>query len=147
MAAGPWQLINDFKFNAYQKLMDLDSDTFKVGLALSTSNLATTMTPSGYANITNELTTTGGYTAGGTTAGSPTLTGGGATATITWDTGNVSWTGSGAGFTARFAFIYDDTSVGKQIIAFCLLDSTPADVTIIAGVTMTITIANIFTAT
>ncbi len=146
MAAGPWVLLNDFKYQSYQKIMDLDSDSFKVALATSSSNLASTLTPSAFSNVTNELSTSGGYTAGGASAGSPTLTGGGATATITWDTANVSWTGSGGGFTARFAYIYDDTASPKQVIAFCLLDSAPADIVVGAGVTLTIAIANVFSA-
>ncbi len=146
MAAGNWVLLNDFKLNTYKKLIHLGTDTIKVGLATSASNLASTLTPSGYTDVTNELSTSGGYTAGGATVASPTLTGGGATSTITWDTDNVSWTGSGGGFTARFAFIYSDTASGKQVIAYCLLDSTPADVTVAAGVTLTITIANVFSA-
>lgn len=147
MAAGPWVLMNDFKLNVYNKLIDLDSDVFKVAIATSASNLAATMTPATYASVTNELATAGGYTAGGATAASPTLTGGGAIATITWDTADVAWTGTGAGFTGRFAYIYDDTAASKNVCAFCLLDSTPADVTVPAGVTATLSIANVFSAT
>ena len=144
MAAGNWTIVNDFKAYLLKKKMDLTADTFKVGLATSSSNLATTLTPSAYSNITNELSTSGGYTAGGATAGSPTVAGGGATPTITFDTANVSWTGSGSGFTARFAFIYDDTSTPKQVMAYCLLNSAPADVTILTGETLTISIINVF---
>ncbi len=147
MSAGNWTLMNDFKLLSYEKKMDLSADTFKVALATSSSNIAATLTPSAFSDVTNELSTSGGYTAGGATAGSPTLTGGGATATITFDTADVSWTGSGGGFTARFAYLYDDTSTPKQVIAFFLLDSTPANVTVAAGVTLTITIANVFSAT
>lgn len=147
MANGPFVLVNDFKLISYEKKMDLSADTFKVILLASSSNIASTLTPSAYSNVTGELSTSGGYTAGGATAGSPTLTGGGATATIAFDTANISWTGSGGGFTARWAAIYDDTSTPKQVIAFFLLDSTPADVTVAAGVVLTVTIANVFSAT
>lgn len=146
MAAGPWILLNDFKLAIESKLIDLTSDTFKVGLATSASNLAAALTPSAVSNVTHELSTAGGYTAGGATAGSPGLTGGGATATITFSTASVSWTGSGSGFVARYAFIYDDTASVKQVIAYCLLDATPADVTVGAGITLTLTVGNVFTA-
>lgn len=147
MAAGPWILLNDAKLAFEKKLIDLSSDTFKVALATSASNLAATLTPSAYSNVTHELATAAGYTAAGATAGSPGLSGGGATATITWSTSSVSWTGSGGGFVARFAYIYDDTAAVKQVIAYCLLDSTPADVTVASGITLTLTVGNVFSAT
>lgn len=145
-APGPWTLYNDFKLNAFKKLMDLSADTIKVALVTSASNaIVATLTPATYATVTNELSTANGYTAGGATAASPGLTGGGATSTITFDTADVSWTASGAGFTARAAVMYDDTATSKNLIAFCTLDSTPADVTVAAGNTLTINIANVFT--
>ena len=147
-APGPWVLYNDFKLNAFKKLMDLSADAFLVALVTSSSNaISATLTPATYATVTNELTTANGYTAGGASAGSPTLTGGGSTATITWDTADVSWTASGAGFTARAAVIYDNTAASKNLIAYCLLDSTPADVTVAAGNTLTLQIANVFSDT
>jgi hypothetical protein len=146
--AGPWTLYNDFKLNALKKLMDLSADSMKVALVTSSSNaIVATLTPGTYATITNELTTANGYTAGGVACGSDSLTGGGATATITWDIADATWTASGAGFTARAAVLYDDTAASKNLIAFMLLDSTPADVTVAAGNTLTIQIANVFTLT
>lgn len=147
MAAGNWTLVNDFKLESYQKLMNLASDAMKVALVTSASNIASTMTPATYSALTHELSTSGGYTAGGATAGSPTLVGGGATATIGFSTADVTWTGSGGGFAARWAVLYDDTSASKDIIAFCLLDSTPADVTITAGELLRIQVATVFQAT
>jgi hypothetical protein len=147
MAAGNWVIYNDFIATSYKKKMDLTADTIKVILVTSASNaINKALVSAQYATVNNELTTANGYTAGGAAATSPTITGGGATATITFDTANVSWTGSGAGFTARAAVMYDDTSTNKDLIAYFLLDSTPADVTVASGVTMTITIANVFSA-
>ena len=145
-APGPWTLYNDFKASAFKKVFNLTSDTIQVALVTSASNaISATLTPATYATITNELTTANGYTLGGANAASPTITGGGATSTITFDTTDVSWTASGAGFTARAAVIYDNTATNKDLIAFCNLDSTPADVTVAAGNTLTIQIANVFT--
>ena len=144
MAAGTWIILNDFKAYLLKKKMDLSADTFKVALAASTSNLASTLTPSAYSDVTHELSTANGYTAGGATASSPTVAGGGATATITFDTANVSWTASGGSIVARFAYMYDDTSSPKQVLAYCLLDDTPADVTVPNGDTLTISIVNVF---
>lgn len=144
MADGPWILVNDFKLNAYKKLMDLSADAFKLALVTSASNIAATMTPATYAALTNELPTLNGYTAGGATLASPTLTGGGAVATIDWDTGNGTITASGGNLVARWAVIYDNTAASKNIVAFCLLDSTPANYTIVDGTTLTVSIANVF---
>lgn len=146
MAAGPWVIYNDFIAQSYKKVMNLNSaDTVKVALVLSTSNaINKALVGAIYSSLTNEVANGNGYTTAGATASSPTIAGGGAVATITFDTGNVSWTGSGAGFSARAAVIYDSTT--GDLIAYCLLDSAPADVTVASGVTLTITIANVFSA-
>ncbi len=144
-AAGPWVVYNDFKLNQNKKLMDLSADTFKVALVTSSSNaIDKTLTPATYATITNELTTANGYTAGGVSVGAGSLAGGGATATITFDTADGVWTGAGSGFTARAAVLYDNTDASKHLVAYMLLDSTPADVTVGPGNTLTIQITNVF---
>ncbi len=141
-----WQLYNDFKATAFKKVMDLDAtDTIKVALVTSSSNaINVALVTATYSTLNNEVANGNGYTTAGATAASPVISGGGATSTITFDTDNVSWTGSGAGFTARAAVIYDSTT--GDLIAYCLLDSTPADVTVAAGVSLTITINNVFSA-
>lgn len=146
MAAGNWIIYNDFIAQSYKKVFNLNAtDTIKVALVLSTSNaINKALVGAIYSSVTNEVANGNGYTTAGATATSPVIAGGGATATITFDTANVSWTGSGAGFTARAAVIYDSTT--GDLIAYCLLDSTPADVTVASGVTMTLTIANVFSA-
>ncbi len=147
MAAGNWILYNDFKLNILKKLMDLSMDTFKVALLQSTSNgIAAALTPATYATLTNEVANGNGYTTGGASAGSPTLTGGGAVSTITWDTADVAWTATGGPIVARAAVIYDFTAAAKNLVAYCLLDSTPADVTVPDGVTETVQISNVFSA-
>jgi hypothetical protein len=145
-AAGPWVLYNDFKASAFKKRMDLTADAFLLALVTSASNaMNAALVTAQYATITNELTTANGYTATGASAASPTITGGGATSTITFDCADVSWTASGAGFTARAAVLYDNTATNKDLVAYFLLDSTPADVVTAAGNTLTIQITNVFT--
>ena len=144
MAAGPWVIHDAFKSRPYSASGPLiASDAIKVALAASTSNAATTSI-NNYASLTNELSTANGYTSGGATAASPTVSG---TSTVTFDTADVSWTASGGSITARFAVMYDNTDTNKTIIAHCLLDSTPADVTVTTGNTLTIGIANVFSLT
>lgn len=143
MAAGAWTLTAKAKEYMGNKVIDFDNDTFKVVLCSSSSNISTSS--DGYAALTGELSTANGYTSGGATASTPTWTPSGTT--LTFDTDNVSWTASGGSIVARFAVMYDDTvttPTADPIIAYFLLDSTPADVTTTSGNTLTITIANVF---
>lgn len=45
------------------------------------------------------------------------------------------WTASGGDIVARFAVIYE---VGGNVLCYCTLDTTPADVTAVNGNTLTI---------
>ncbi|MFC9436918.1 hypothetical protein [Nocardia sp. NPDC057030] len=91
--------------SAFSKKIDLTSDTVKVMLV--TSSYTFDQDAHQYkSSITNEVTGTG-YTAGGATLGSPTLTYTGATNTLAFDGADVSWTS--ATLTARGAVAYDST--------------------------------------
>lgn len=114
--------------------IDLDTDTFKVSLHTSsyTPNAAT---QSVYSDLTNELSTANGYTSGGATLGSVTWNRSGGTATL--DAADTQWTASSAGITARYAVIRKDGGT-NPLIAYILLDTTPADVSVTAGNTLTL---------
>lgn len=128
---GAWTLTNTTRTKFVNGQFDWDTDTLKQALFASTSNLAVGSTT--FAGVTNELATSGGYTAGGITVSPGTLAG---TTTVTMDiTTDPVWTASGGGFAARFSAIYES---GGDIIAFMLLDSAPADVTVAAPNTLTI---------
>lgn len=111
----------------------LTGSAFKVALFLSTSNLTTTSTL--YSALTNEVGITNtGYSTGGiaitfTMSGTPTIT-------VTYTAASVVWTAGSANLVARFAVIYQ--VAGSYIMCYCTLDSTPADVTIFSGNTLTI---------
>jgi len=125
MAAGAWQFTNAGRQKFFNGTFDIDSDTFKMALFLSTSNIGAASTT--YAGLTNEHANANGYTTGGI---SITLTIAGTT-TVTIDIQtDPTWTASGGSITARFAVIYE---VGGDVLAYCLLDSTPADVTTTTG--------------
>lgn len=115
--------------------IDLDTHTFKVMLTSSTytPNAATHTVK---ADVTNELSTANGYTAGGATLGSVTWSRSGGT--VTFDAADTQWTASGGSITARYAVIYDDTAASDELVAYILLDTTPADVTATAGNTFTL---------
>jgi hypothetical protein len=129
-AAGAWTFPNGARTKMIDGTFDIDTDTWKMFLALSTSNLGTGTTT--YAGVTNEHANANGYTTGGI-AITLTLSG---TTTVTVDiqTDPV-WTASGGSIVARFAGIYE---VGGNVLCYCLLDSTPADVTATNGNTLTV---------
>jgi hypothetical protein len=143
MAAGAWTIYNEFKKTLGDKVVDLGNDTFKIGLFQSTSNAGSaTLTTAQYATLTNQVASANGYTTAGVTVA---VTWTRSTGTVTFDTADASWTASGGSIVARFAVLYDDTATNKNLVAYMLLDSAPADVTVTDGNTLTIQIANVFT--
>lgn len=130
MAAGTWTFPNSARTDLINGTFDIDSDTWKMALFLSTSNIGSGSTT--YAGLTNEHANNNGYTTGGI-AVTLTLSG---TTTVTVDiSSDPVWTASGGSITARFAVIYE---VGGRVLCYCLLDSTPADVTATDGNTLTV---------
>lgn len=143
MAAGKWKLYDLAKKYMSDGTLDLDDNTnWKVSLFLSTSNANTL--GSGidvYGDLTNEHANANGYTTGGLAVAGQTWVN--ASGTITFDMNDAAWTASGGSITARFAVIYKDATVNgivKPLLAVCLLDVTPADVTVTTGNTLTIAI-------
>jgi hypothetical protein len=130
MAAGSWTFTSAGRTKLLDGTFDIDSDSYKCALFLSTSNIGAASTT--YAGVTNEVGNANGYTTGGIAV---TLTlSGTTTLTVTWSSNPV-WTASGGSITARFAVIYE---VGGNVLCYCLLDSTPADVTATSGNTLTV---------
>lgn len=130
-AAGAWTFTNGSRTRMLNGTWDFDTDTFKIALFLSTSNIGAASTT--YAGVTNEHSNANGYTTGGA-AVTISLSG---TTTVTVDSTDVTWTASGGSIVARFAVFYE---VGGDVVCYCLLDSTPADVTITTGNQLTIAI-------
>ncbi len=130
MAAGVWTFTDELR----TKILDgtlVSGDTYKIALFLSTSNIGSASTT--YAGVTNEVANAFGYTTGGISI-TPALSG---TTSVKWTTASsMVWTASGGSITARFAVIYE---VAGHVLCYCLLDSTPADVTATTGNTLTIT--------
>src|SRR3990167_8690457 len=122
MAAGNWTFPDGVRTRLLNGTFDLDTDTFFMALFLSTSNIGAATTT--YAGVTNEHANANGYTTGGISMGPLALSG---TTTVTVDDpADAVWTASGGSITARFAVIYES---GGDVLCYCLLDSTPADVT------------------
>ena len=130
MAAGAWVFTNGGRTSLIDGTFAVAADTFKMALLLSTSNIGAASTT--YAGLTNEHANASGYTTGGisvdlTLAGTTTVTADIATDPV--------WTASGGSIVARFAVIYE---VGGNVLCYCLLDATPADVTATTGNTLTV---------
>jgi hypothetical protein len=117
MAAGPWTFPDASRAKLIDGTFDVADDTFKMALFLSTSNIGAASTT--FAGVTNEHAAANGYTAGG----------------IAVDLTDPVWTASGGSIVARFAVIYE---VGGDVLCYCLLDSTPANVTATTGNTLTV---------
>jgi hypothetical protein len=130
MAAGNWTMTNGGRTKLLDGTFDIDSDSWKMALLLSTSNIGAASTT--YAGLTNEVANANGYTTGGT-AVALTLAGT-TTVTVAMTTAPV-WTASGGSITARFAVIYE---VGGNVLCYALLDATPADVSATDGNTLTV---------
>lgn len=138
MAAGNWTFTDGARTRILNGAWDFDTDSFKIALFLSNSNIGAASTT--FAGVTNPHATANGYPAGGA-ATTISLSG---TTTVTVDGSDVVFTASGGSITARFAVLYE---VGGDVVCYALLDSTPADVTATDGNTLTVAInaSGIFT--
>lgn len=128
--AGAWVFTNTGRTKLLDGTFDIENDTHKMALFLSTSNLGASSTT--FAGVTNEHAAANGYSAGGESI-ALSLTGT-TTVKVDIDTDPV-WTASGGSITARFACIYE---VGGDVLCYCLLDDAPADVTATDGNTLTV---------
>ena len=130
MAAGTWLFTNTGRTSLLNGTFDIDSDSYKCALFLSTSNIGAASTT--YAGVTNEHANANGYTTGGIAV---TFTLSGTTTVTATFASNPVWTASGGSIIARFAVVYE---VAGNVLCYCLLDSTPADVTATTGNTLTV---------
>ena len=105
------------------------SDSWKVALAATINSADTTFTPG-----TTDLATSGGYTAGGNAASVSSATQTGGTYKLVLNSPSV-WTGSGAGFTFRYAILWDSTT--STPVAYWDYGSSQA---VAAGETVTVTL-------
>lgn len=99
--------------------IDLDSDTIKVALTIS-SYTPNQGTHDFFDDITNEVSGTG-YTAGGATLGSKTVTADTTNHRAVFDAADTSWTTSTI-TNARYAVIYKDTGSAATSPLIALID-------------------------
>jgi hypothetical protein len=143
MAAGKWKVYDLAKKYLADGTHDLDDTTnWKMALFLSTSNANTLSVGTAvYGDLTNEHANANGYTTGGVAVAAESWTN--ASGTVTFTLANGLWTASGGSIVARFAVIYRNATVNtivKPLLCVSLLDTTPADVTVTTGNTLTVSI-------
>lgn len=114
----PSKLYGNFLKLALNKEVDWDSDTIKV--ALLTSSYTPNQDTHDYFDDVSSYEVTGtGYTAGGQTLGSKTITYDSGTNVLTLDAADVTW--SSSTITARYAVVYDDSgasAASKALIGY-----------------------------
>jgi len=129
---------DSYKRDLQDGTIDVNSDTFKMGLS-SSSYTPAKATHEVLADITNELSGNG-YSR--QTLSSVTLT---EPVAGTWqfDSANAVFTASGGSIVARYYWIYDDTPSSPLDPLFCYgaLDNTPADVTATNTNTLTVQVS------
>jgi len=114
----PSKLSGQFLAKALNKEVDWDSDSIKVGL-LSSSYTPNQDTHDYYDDVNTYEVSGTGYTAGGQTLGSKTVTYDSANNVIILDAADTTW--SSSTITARYAVIYDDsgaTNASKALIGY-----------------------------
>jgi len=152
MAATAWQLYNKAKQSIGNGTITLGAGIFKMVLARTSSN-CTTFTLSTYAQITAEISATGGYTTGGKNLVPATaLWTVGASAKqykFTMSTVGLAFTASGASLNnIRFAILRNSTGAGAgKLLCYCALSSSQFTVTSPNTLTVLPAATGIFTLT
>ena len=152
MAASAWQLYSYAKRYIGNGTITLGAGVFKMLLATSASN-ASTFTISTYAQITGEISATGGYTTGGKNL---------VPATAQWTVGasakqmkftmssvGLAFTASGASLTnIKYAILRNSTgALAGKLLCFCQLSSSQFTVTSPNTLTVLPAATGIFTLT
>jgi hypothetical protein len=129
---GTTNIYNSWKENMVEGA-NLGSDSFV--MLLTTSSYTPSASHTTISNITNELSGDG-YVRYSHTI----VTSGQTSGTYTFDIDNAEFEADGDDWTARYWVLFDDTLAGDPLVAWGLLDDTPADVEVTDGNKLTVTI-------
>lgn len=115
MAQGDGALYNEFKEELLKGTIDMDGHTFK--MILVTGYTPNIDSHNGYADVLAYEVSGTGYTAGGATVGSVTVTKDTINDRGVVDAADVTWTGLNAG-TPSHAILYDESHIDDTLIAY-----------------------------
>ena len=117
MAEGDGIVYNQIKESMAKGLINLETDIVKVGL-FSASYTPDIDTDTGYATLTNECVNGLGYTTGGETVSSQSVSRDNANDQVLFDCADITWASLGTlSPQPAWAVMYDDTAAGKELIA------------------------------
>ena len=138
MTANAWAVYDVFLSQIHAEGHTFSTDDIRLALMYSSYTPATSTDTTFDVVDANELATTQGYTALGLSLPCTIATTAGV---LTLDSGtNPVWTASSGNLSARYGVIFNNTITTNNLIAYSLLDNTPADVEATDGNTLTITI-------
>jgi len=132
MAAGAWVFTDEGRTKLLSAYFQIETGSYKMALHLSTGTQPAAGTTTWAGLDSSEHANANGYLDGGI-AVALSLTG---TTTVKADIDtDPVWTANGGSIVAKWAVIY---LVGGNVLCYCLLDSTEADVTVTDGNTLTV---------
>lgn len=143
MPSYKWILYDNFLEQLGNGEVESSTATFKIALFASTSNCANrSISDSTFGNLTDELATANGYTAGGVTCAATLALSGGV---ATFDVADGVFTAAGGSLTARFAVLYNSTT--GDSVGFAILQSTAVSVVGVSGTAVSKTSGDNFVGT
>lgn len=147
MAADNWVMYNKSKEHIGDGTIDLDAGDAYFSVVLLTSSYTPDAAHDTYSDISgSEVANGNGYTTGGDICSSTTWNE--SSGTVTFDAADPSWDASGGSITARYAALVHIAAgsgvpqAGDKLIAYSLLDNTPADVSADDGGSLTLTLTS-----
>lgn len=144
MAAGTVKWFAQGLHDLGNKIHDLDSDTFKMGIVTGVTPTVATAAPhwggTGTTNYaTSQVVTTGTSYTGPKTCSSPTWTVGATGAVMDWADTNFQMAQDASGFTnGGYGIIYNDSDANKRAIAYLEISSTNAASLVTGAVNITL---------
>lgn len=139
MAANAWTMYDKFFETMGEEGHNLETDTIKCALFLSTSDCGDSAELD-YSTLTNEHANQYDYATGGVELTGPVISESGGVTTFDC-AGDAVWTANGGSIVCRFAVIYNSSHAGSNdLICFTTLDNTPQNVTVTDGNTLTISL-------
>ena len=133
MAADAWRIYDSFARDVGVGTIDLDTDTFHMALFLVTSNASDIGSSSILSELDNEHAEANGYIQGGCPLASVTYAKSAPGPYSMFDADNLDFDAAGGNMVFRQGVIYSLTGTGSPLVAHCLFDNTPDDITLTDG--------------